>query len=104
MQYNAERENFNYYDDVDVDDDNYSNNNYNSFDDEKDDPTTTKQTEMKNHNNESKFVANLLIDKSECTDNATIAIQIHASMQVEVNNQEKLHKINNHEKLMEKRE
>lgn len=103
VQNNAERENFNYYDDVDVDDDNYSNNNYNSFDDEKDDPTTTIQTEMKNDNNESKFVANLLIDKSECTDNATIAIQTHASMQG-VNNQEKMQNINNHEKLMEKRE
>ena len=101
VQNNAKRENFNYYDDVD--DDNYSNNNYNSFDDEKDDPTTTIQTEMKNDNNESKFVGSLLIAKSKFSDNATIATQTHASMQG-VNNQEKMHKMKHYEKIMEKRE
>lgn len=103
VQNNVKRENFNYYDDVD--DDNYNNNNYNSFDDEKDDPTTTLQTEMKNDNNESKFVGNLLIDKSKCSDNATIATnQTHASMQ-RVNNEEKMNNMeNDDEKIMEKRE
>lgn len=100
VQNNAKRENFNYYDDVD--DDNYSNNNYNNFDDEKDDPTTTLQTEMKN---DSKFVGNLLIDKSKCSDNATIATnQTHASMQ-RVNNEGKMNNMeNDDEKIMEKRE
>lgn len=101
VQNNVKIENFNYYDDVD--DDNYSNNNYNSFDDEKDDPTTTIETEMKNDNNESKFVGNLLIDKSKCSDNATITTKTHASMQ-QFNNEEKMHNIESEADTMKKRE